>query len=407
MASEPSTSVTNTVKCRSCDTEQSESKFCTQCGDPLIYPVKPVQTKAFAGAERAAGYVESEHTELATEVRAQVAAAALPAAIATELPPAESELDDLSPIVELEQSPVSLADAPATTGLRGALTSLGIRMKPSAAELEERARTAARSHDEDVVRQATFTRAVSVLVANRKGGVGKTPVALLLGGALASVRGGSVAVVEVSDDPGALAFRAEGSPKLGIGELVTDAHGIRTAGQLAGYTAPQTSYAAVIGSPNARNPLSGEDVAAISHLVDDYYSIRVMDSGNLHSSPAFLQAVAAADALVVPTLNAADSVLEAVNLLDALRAAGGHSADLAERAILIRLTDGRYEHPQVLERISRVIDKAGFLATFEVPYDVHIAERGQLTLANLSPDARDSFTAAAAGVVRSLQNHIR
>ena len=43
----------------------------------------------------------------------------------------------------------------------------------------------------------------------------------------------------------------------------------------------------------------------------------------------------------------------------------------------------------------------------EIPYDPHIAERGQLTLAALQPGTRDAFTAAAATVVATLQTTAR
>jgi MinD-like ATPase involved in chromosome partitioning or flagellar assembly len=299
------------------------------------------------------------------------------------------------------------APAIATKGMRGALSRIGIRMAPGAAETAELAAAAARRDAEQIIRQATWTRAVSVLVANPKGGTGKTPTALLLGGVLAAVRGGSVAIVEVADDPGALTFRAEGNPPRGIGELVQDVAQIRTAGQLAGYTAPQTSFASVIGTTGRRARLDAEGVRSVAAVVDEFYSIRIMDSGNQPSSSAFQGAVETADALVVPVMNAGDAVLEAVGLLDVLRAAGGKAAALAANAVIVRLTDGRPEHPQVVERVDRIIAGAGVAQVYAVPYDAHIAERGQLTLDALAPSTRQAFTAAAAGVVSYLQHSIR
>jgi MinD-like ATPase involved in chromosome partitioning or flagellar assembly len=208
----------------------------------------------------------------------------------------------------------------------------------------------------------------------------------------------------VSDDPGSLTFRAEGSPQLGLGQLVRDDATIQSAGQLAGYTAPQTSFASVIGSVGERERLGRDDVVAVSAVVDEYYSIRVMDSGNQTSSSAFEGAVATADALVIPVLNAADSVLEALALLDGLRAAGGHSALLAERAVILRLTDGRPEHPQVMERLDRILAGAGAAHVFAVPYDAHIAERGQITVSQLAPATYRTIASACAAIVQSLQN---
>ncbi|GAA1772186.1 hypothetical protein GCM10009747_37460 [Agromyces humatus] len=402
---------------------------------------EPTSTPAFAGAQRAAGYVEAEHTMHGQELREIRAAAALievdeePAetehAEPVEIPPVQSRgkissrpsvtipasqpfAPAASPADVLSEpfSGLSTATTPdkpavATKGMRGALSRIGIRMTPGAAEAAELDAAAARTYAEQIIRQATWTRAVSVLVANPKGGTGKTPCALLLGGVLASVRGGSVAVMEVSDDPGALAFRAEGNPPRGIGELVRDVAGIRTAGQLAGYTAPQTSFASVIGTTGRRDRLTRENVRDVAAVVDEFYSIRVMDSGNQPSSSAFQGAIETADALVVPVMNAGDAVLEAVALLDVLRAAGGRAAALADNATIVCLTDGRPEHPQVVERVNRIIAGANARQVFEVPYDAHIAERGQLTLDSLAPATRKAFTATAAAVVSYLQQSIR
>lgn len=114
--------------------------------------------------------------------------------------------------------------------------------------------------DRTTIRLGSWSRSVGVIVANPKGGVGKTPSALILGGVIASIRGGQTCVFEVTDDAGALAVRAEGPAAAGLAELVRDVSAIRGAGQLAGYTAQQASYAAVIGTVHDRNPLTHTDV---------------------------------------------------------------------------------------------------------------------------------------------------
>jgi len=313
-----------------------------------------------------------------------------------------------SALAESALTPQSLRAAPtrpepARTGVRGLLSSVGIRVGPSAAEQAQRDSDARLARDETVIRQATWTRAVSVLVANRKGGVGKTPVSLLLGGTLASVRGGSVCVLEVSDDPGALGYRAEGSPANGLGELLGALGRVSTAGQLAGYTAPQTSFASVIGSVGDRRALTRDDVLQLCGLIDAFYGIRVMDSGNQTSSPVFAGALDTADALVIPVLNSGDAVFDALSLLERLRRMGGRPAHLADNAIIMRLTDGRPVHPQVMERVDRVIARAGVAGVFSVPFDAHIAERGELTLGSLDPATYRVFAAAAATIVSSLR----
>jgi MinD-like ATPase involved in chromosome partitioning or flagellar assembly len=365
------------------------------------------QEPRFAGAARAAHYVETESAPAVTET-----APSAPPAVAAIGPEPILETD---PVVEFEQEDDvdlgALSVAPpsriAQKGLRGLLGKVGVKVAPGAAEAAAIETAEQLARFEETIRQATWTRAVSVLVANPKGGVGKTPTSLMLGGTLAAIRGGSVAIIEVSDDPGALTFRSEGSPSRGLGELVADAETISSAGQLAGYTAPQSSFAAVIGSVGWRARLDDTAVRNVAKVVDDYFGIRVMDSGNQPSSPAFGAAAMTADVLVVPIFDAGDAALEAAQLLEGLKAAGGHAAELAANAIVLRLHDGRPEHQQVVARVDRILTSHGITHQHTIPFDAHIAERGQLTLAKLHPATRHVLTGAAADVVRTLQNTAR
>ncbi|MCB8793997.1 hypothetical protein, partial [Escherichia coli] len=59
-----------------------------------------------------------------------------------------------------------------------------------------------------------------VLVANRRGGVGKTVTSVLVAAALASLRGSGVAVAEFSDEAGGLAGRCEQPPVRGVDTLL-------------------------------------------------------------------------------------------------------------------------------------------------------------------------------------------
>lgn len=304
--------------------------------------------------------------------------------------------------VQAEQS-----TAAATRGFRGVLSGLGIKMRPSTAEIAQKLREAASIENQTTIRQATWTRAVSVLVANPKGGSGKTPTSLCLADCLAAIRG-NVVVVEVSDDPGKLLFRSEHelTPALGLGELVRDVESIATAGQLAGYTAPQTTRAHVVGSLDRRTALDGTAVRCVVAKLDEFYSVRVMDSGNQYTSSAFVAALEATDVLVIPIMGAGDSATDARLLLDELHERGGHAADLARNAVVVRLVDGRTEHETVLVDVERMLDLYKIEHRLTIPYDQHIGDRGQITFDLLSEDTKDAFTALAATVVRQLQQAV-
>jgi MinD-like ATPase involved in chromosome partitioning or flagellar assembly len=359
-------------------------------------------TTAFQNAARASAYVE-EATVSRPDRDLEPEAALEPT-------PADGPEVDAEQVEAQEEAPIDIANLTSTaaptvarTGWRGLLGRTGIKLAPGAAERTAIEQAERLRESERVIRQATFPRAVGILVANRKGGVGKTPTSLILGGILASIRGGSVAVIEVSDDPGTLIYRAEGSPCRGLGELTREYAEVHSMGSLANYTAPQTSFASVIGTTGIRPRLDANDVLNASAVIDRYHQVRVMDSGNQPSSSAFDGALAVTDALVVPVLNSAEAVLEAIALLDYLRARGGAHAHLADTATVVRLTDGRVENPQVASRLGKLLDQHHVAQVFEVPFDPHIAERGPITLDRLAPGTRDAFTHLAAGVVHTLQ----
>jgi MinD-like ATPase involved in chromosome partitioning or flagellar assembly len=299
---------------------------------------------------------------------------------------------------------------PAKSGLNGLLNQLFgglLTLAPSAKELHARELEASRGRFEALIRQSSWTRAVGLLVANKKGTAGKTPLSILLGGALAAIRGGSVAILETSDDKGQLAYRAEGDPQLGMGESVANISSVRTQSQLRGYTVTQTSFASVIGStPHWRPPLTRQNVLDVASIVDEHFTIRVMDTGNQYSSGPFGAAVDVADVLVIPTMLAQDAVSEALELLEFLEHQGPEAARLARTAIVVMMSDGRPEFKP--SRLKKQFMDKGIAEDhiYAVPYDAHVAERGALTLSKLAPATRQALTAITAGVVAQINQNV-
>lgn len=372
--------------------------------------------EAESGAEAAAEEVEEvppvqEEVPPATEPSgSEVAVQMPPSAPATMLPP-------------------EMANAPATQGMpafiRKATFGL-VKPSPSSSEMSEREAQYAeqqrqereaheqvvaaqrrqefereqahrRENNEAIIRQSEWVRPPGILIANKKGSAGKTPLAIALAAALSVVRGGSVAVQEVTDDPGALALRAEGSRQRGMERLIEEVESIQSAGQLAAYSAPQTSYASVFGTVGYRRALSGEDVARVASVIDTYYRMRVMDSGNVPSSAAFRAAVATADVLVLPTTISIDSVTEMVAVYEELvRSDDAHAHELAQRAIVVRTHDGRREREDVADQINQWTTRVNPRWVFDLPYDEHLAARDEITWAKLQRPTQDVLTVIAA-----------
>ena len=69
----------------------------------------------------------------------------------------------------------------------------------------------------------------------------------------------------------------------------------------------------MIGTVRRRARLTGEDVEALADVVDRFFSIRVMDSGNQPSSSVFQGALDNVDALGIPTFNAGGFMREALD----------------------------------------------------------------------------------------------
>lgn len=291
----------------------------------------------------------------------------------------------------------------ASHGWRGVMRNMGFNMKPSAAEIRAAELGSARS----LIRLSQWQRSVGVLVANPKGGVGKTPLALAIGGCFASIRGGGAVVVEVADDAGALSVRAEGRAPVGVAELLRDVDEIRGAGHLAGYVSQQTSYAAVIGTVGDRAALTGADVHRITHKLDEFYPVRVMDTGNQPSSSAFHGALDFTDVLVIPVLDALDALQGAMQLLRHLHQLGGQAQYLAQNAIVVRTHDGRPEDGEISVYADELIAQAGIRAVYQVPVDRHIAERTALSYGQLAPATTDAITRLTAGIVAQLNTELR
>lgn len=304
----------------------------------------------------------------------------------------------------VETIPVLTPAAPvphATWGKRAAVAkwTFGL-IRPSAGEAEQAYLAA-----EHRIRQCTWTRAVNVMVANCKGGVGKSPTSLLIGGALARVRGGSVAVIEACESRGTLTDRAQGDPSRGLAELLGGAYGgqVNSAGTLSGYTSPQTSHAAVIGSIAPRREQTGQDVVTAREVLDRYYQITVTDTGNNHHASAFQAAVATADALVIPVQPTVDSFAGMLRTLDQIATYDPQGTWLVEHATALITHKSELEPPEIKVALEEAITSRG-LRRAEVPFDPEIRRGGEVAWERLSVTSQRAWTLAAAQVIETLHD---
>jgi hypothetical protein len=268
--------------------------------------------------------------------------------------------------------------APARWGWRGRLyRSTGglVRLAPAAAEL---------AHREAIttIRQATWPRAVNVIVTNPRRGAGRIPAALILAGILGHVRGGYVAAWETAASAGRLNRRAEGNPPRDLGELAA-------------------------GAVEDRPVPTAADVLAMRAVLDAYYRITLTVTADNPHPRAYRAALRTADAAVLPCVVSTDALEGVEQALAAMRAAGGHVAaadGLLSRVVVVLGHDGGPEDTLVGRTLRARLDELGVAEVVEVPFDPAIRPGAEITLGSLSEPSTWAWTAAAAAVVRALKS---
>ena len=227
----------------------------------------------------------------------------------------------------------------------------------------------AHRHNVRTIRQATWPRAVRIAVTNPKGGSGKTPTAVILGGLLASIRGGSVAIWDAADAAGTLGGRTEGIAARCVSDIDADPDAYAAPSTVGMVAATQTSFADVLSSLRERE-FTGDSIDRVTAVLDRTYRISVADTGNVPHSPAFTRTIALADILVIPTTLTADSVNKAVGLLRRLQ---DTPTGLAQHAVVAVLHTRGPQTPGLAAQISGIFAKAGVGAVVDIPFDPHIA----------------------------------
>jgi MinD-like ATPase involved in chromosome partitioning or flagellar assembly len=308
--------------------------------------------------------------------------------------PATLPVVDVTPPTAVRWSPPPAPEAAAEWGRRRVVLkvlSLGLaKPKPGREEIAHR-------QHERLIRSATWPRSVRIAVANPKGGVGKTPTSLILGGILGRVRGGSVAVWDASDAAGSLAGIAEGVQARCVSEIEADPGAFAHPGTIAACAATQSSNADVLASVRDRE-FTGDSVDRVLWTLDRTYRISVADTGNVQHSSAFTAVIAKADILVVPTILTEASVNKALGLLHRLQ----HTSTLAQRAVVAVLHTRGPETPRLAGQVPDLFAAAGVGAVIDIPFDPVIAAGTALTVDSLSRASQIAWTQLAAATVANI-----
>jgi MinD-like ATPase involved in chromosome partitioning or flagellar assembly len=219
-----------------------------------------------------------------------------------------------------------------------------------------------------------------------------------MGGLLASIRGGSVAIWDAADAAGTLGGRTEGIAARCVSDIDADPDAYTAPSTVGMVAATQTSFADVLSSLRERE-FTGDSIDRVTTVLDRTYRISVADTGNVPHSPAFARTIALADILVIPTTLTADSVNKAVGLLRRLQ---DTPTGLAQHAVVAVLHTRGPETPGLAGHISGIFAKAGVGAVVDIPFDPHIAAGTAISIGALSHPSRVAWTRLAAATVANL-----
>jgi cellulose biosynthesis protein BcsQ len=277
---------------------------------------------------------------------------------------------------------------------------LGLNLAPKAQSPEMRLRAA----------ESMITRALPdfsvITVANPKGGVGKTPLAVALTQTLADLRGASTVVcADLGEVGGSLANRVAVRPPPG-----NDIPAL-----LAAHPNPDVTIRPSVLSQHLTRQPSGEDTIAgrrgdatsvlnenhaahLAAIVAQHRDILVADTGNNPLAGTWQWAVATADAVVVPVPLRWDAADAAEEMITELASTTTH---VLQRTIVV-ITAGPGDAPMVEQDTVEALRDLGVPLVARMPFEPLFASGERLALSRLQPHTRAALTRLAEEVVNTI-----
>ena len=247
-------------------------------------------------------------------------------------------------------------------------------------------------------------------IINPKGGAAKTTGVLAAGFTFGTVRGGGVVAWDNNETRGTLGIRGtHSSHRNTTRELLEDLGRFKDVyqsriGDLGAFVRSQgDAHFDVLASderPDVTGMIRADDFKEVHQLLERFYRIILVDTGNNMRAENWLAAAEAADLLVVTSTVREDTGYSGLWMLDALQDAGyaEPQAQDDQRASPTPPThvDAKLAHDleQVYEQRTR--------AVYRVPYDPILVSGSVVPYAQLSEGTRESWLHACAGMAESL-----
>ena len=294
---------------------------------------------------------------------------------------------------------------PAEWGRRGRLNqTLGTRMAPTPAEVDYR-------YAVELVKRAALPAWFTVMIANNKGGQGKTPTTLMLSYLFGMFRGAGTVAWDNNESKGTLGDRAASTTRGAewtVWDLLENADALAgpnaQSGALSGLLRRQPTYDEVLASDRSSKRMKGigaRECDAVAAVLRRHRTGVFVDTGNDDLAENWKWTADHADLLVIPMTYRHDAARTVGDMLDGLHARGLDR--LVQRAI-VALAPTPGADPGDRDLIAGALADAGISRFVDVPYEPLFEGSGtRIAEDRLTYSTHVAYTHLAAEVAASLE----
>lgn len=240
-----------------------------------------------------------------------------------------------------------------------------------------------------------------VAFVNAKGGVGKTTITVGAGSATAKLRGDRVIAVDVDTDLGNLSsrFHQKGGPTANIEALASlkDPSAYPTVRRFMVQNDADLEMLGSQNDPRVSYTLNSQDFETTMRILRLHYNVVLLDCGTAITSPLFSTIAKQLDALVIvasqdpPGLNGAWATLTWLH-------SHGFSALLPRTVVAVNAPSKGKPLVDVDESENLFREQVPDVKVIRVPYDVHLAEGGDIEFDALKSRTRKALISLAGAI---------
>ncbi len=298
----------------------------------------------------------------------------------------------------------STEDGPASWGWQGGVRRWSgglVRPRRSPAEVAYEKDRAAIQQDFDGPRTIAFI--------NPKGGAAKTTGVLAAGYTFGTVRGGGVVAWDNNETRGTLGIRGiRGNHRNTTRELLGDLSRFSDVtqsriGDLGAFVRSQgDAHFDVLASderPDVTGTIKAQDFVEVHRLLERFYRVILVDTGNNLRAENWLAAAEAADLLVVTSTVREDTGYSGLWMLDALQDAG--YPNLKHKTVTVLSDPSEHVDASLARDLTDVYGQRT-RAVYRVPYDPVLVSGSVVPYGRFSRDTRRSWLKACAGMAAAL-----